>query len=135
MDGNLNEDLDENHPWLTQKTEDPTSNKGNLTFPHTQYINVIELNCKVIKKVAIPSPPISTSTPPPLFQVYPPFLGKNFVPPLPRDSIFRRSYTTLPPFNKGGRGPTMLTMTPVSVCQSQSKLSKVIQSQSYLSHS
>ena len=39
-------DLDENLPWLTQKSEDPTSNKGNLTFPpHT--VNVIELNCKV----------------------------------------------------------------------------------------
>ena len=42
-------DLDENLPWLTQKTEDPKSNKGNLTFTHT--VNVIELNCKVINKV------------------------------------------------------------------------------------
>ena len=68
MDGNLNKDLDENPPWLTQKTEDPKSNKGNLTFPqHT--VNVIELNCKVIKKVA--TLPIYTLTYP--FQVYPPF--------------------------------------------------------------
>ena len=36
------EDLDENLAWLTQNTEDPKSNKGNLTFPpHT--VNVIEL--------------------------------------------------------------------------------------------
>ena len=46
VDGNLNKDLDENLPWLTQKSEDLTSNKGNLTFPlHT--VNVIELKCKV----------------------------------------------------------------------------------------
>ena len=35
--------------WLTQKTHDPKSNKENLTFP-THTVNVIELNCKVIKK-------------------------------------------------------------------------------------
>ena len=36
MDENLNKDLDENLAWQTQKTEDPKSNKGNLTFPtHT----------------------------------------------------------------------------------------------------
>ena len=35
-------ELDENLTWLTRKTEDPRSNKGNLTFPsHT--VNVIEL--------------------------------------------------------------------------------------------
>ena len=88
MDGNLNEDLDENHPWLTQKTEDPTSNKGNLTFPHTQYINVIELNCKVIKKVAIPSPPISTSTPPPPFSGLSPLSRKKFRTPPPKGLNF-----------------------------------------------
>ena len=50
--GNLNKDLDENLPWLTQKTEDlKNNNKGNPTL-----------------------------TPPP-FQVHPPFLGKIFVPP------------------------------------------------------
>ena len=53
MDGNLNKDLDDNLAGLTQKTEDPKSNKGNLTFP-THTVNVIELNCKIIKKVAIP---------------------------------------------------------------------------------
>ena len=37
-----NKDLDENLAWLTQKTEDPKSNKGNLMFyPHT--VNVIKL--------------------------------------------------------------------------------------------
>ena len=36
----------------------------------------IELNCKVVKKVA--TPPISILTLP--FQVYPPFLAKNLVP-------------------------------------------------------
>ena len=43
------------------------------------------LNCKVIKSN---NPPISASTPPP-FQVYTPFLAKNFVSP-PIHSIFRR---------------------------------------------
>ena len=37
-----NKDLDENPTWLTQMTEDPKNNKGNLTPPpHTE--NVIEL--------------------------------------------------------------------------------------------
>ena len=41
---------------------------------------MIELNCKVVKKwQPSPPPPISTSAPP--FQVYPPILAKNFVPP------------------------------------------------------
>ena len=34
--------LDENLEWLTQMTEDPKSNKGNLTFP-TNTVNVIKL--------------------------------------------------------------------------------------------
>ena len=69
--------MDENLAWLTQNTEDPKSNKGKLTSPpHT--VNVIELQYN--KKVATPPPPpISTSIPP--FQLYPPFLAKNFVPP------------------------------------------------------
>ena len=101
MDGNLNEDLDENLAWLTQKTEDPKSNKGNLTSPpHT--VNVIELNCKVIESG---NPPISTSTPSP-------FLGLSLLsskknctpPPPPSDSIFGRSY---PPSFNYGVVPTM----------------------------
>ena len=35
-------DLDENLAWLTQKTEDPKSCKGNLNFP-THTVNVVEL--------------------------------------------------------------------------------------------
>ena len=56
LDENVDEnlkDLDENLAWLTQKTEDPKSNKGNLTPPPTPP-TLIELNCKVIKKVATP---------------------------------------------------------------------------------
>ena len=65
MDGNLNEDLDDNLAWLTQKTEDPKSNKGNLGFPpHTA--NVIELNCKVIES-GNPPPPHFYINPPPHF--------------------------------------------------------------------
>ena len=30
-----NKDMDENLAWLTQNTEDPKRNKGNLTFPPT----------------------------------------------------------------------------------------------------
>ena len=36
-----NKDLDENHAWLIQKTEDLKSNKGNLTLP-THAVNVVE---------------------------------------------------------------------------------------------
>ena len=87
VDGNFNKDLDENLAWLTQKTEDLKSNKGNLTFlPHT--VNVIELNCKIIKKVA---------PPPPFSGLSPPFLEKNLspTPPPPSDSTFGRSYPVL----------------------------------------
>ena len=35
-------DLDENLAWLTQKTEELKSNKGNFTFP-TQRVNMIKL--------------------------------------------------------------------------------------------
>ena len=53
--------MDQNLTWLTQMTEEPKSNKGNLTFPsHT--VNMIELQSN--KKVATLTP-ISTSTPPP----------------------------------------------------------------------
>ena len=37
-----NKILDQNLAWLTQKTEEPKHNKGNLTFPsHT--VNMIQL--------------------------------------------------------------------------------------------
>ena len=111
VDGNFNKDLDENLAWLTQKTEDLKSNKGNLTFlPHT--VNVIELNCKIINKGAPPSPPFSGLSPP--------FLEKNLSPtPPPKWLNF---WKVLPcPFNKsvcvcvcvcvwGGGVPTMLRL-------------------------
>ena len=34
--------MDKNLEWLTQNTEDPKSNEGNLPFP-THIVNVIEL--------------------------------------------------------------------------------------------
>ena len=34
--------MHDNLEWLTQKTEDPKSNKGNLTFP-PHIVNVTEL--------------------------------------------------------------------------------------------
>ena len=47
------------------------------------------------------TPPISTSTPPP-FQVYPPFLAKNFEPP-PSPPKWLNFWKVLSPtFNKGG---------------------------------
>ena len=81
LNENLDEDLDKNLAWLTQKTEDPKSNKGNLTFL-THSVNVIELNCKVLNK-------------PSLFQIYSPFLVKISYPP--SDAIFGRFY---PSFEK-----------------------------------
>ena len=104
-----NKELDENLAWLTQKTEDPKSNKGNLTFPSHE-VNLIKLQSS--KKVATS---ISTSTPP--FNVYPPFLAKTFVPPSPSDSIFGRSYPALITQGRGGGGvPTMLILGPKGSC-------------------
>ena len=74
-------------------SEDPKSNKGNLTFLTTQYINnVIELNCKVIKKVATPHFYINPS----------PFSGLS--------PISTKKFCTLPMGRGGGGGgPTMTT--------------------------
>ena len=70
-----NKDLDQNLAWLTQKTKEPKSNKENFTFlSHT--VNMIELQSN--KKVATPR--FLLQPPPPLLQVYPPFLAKNLVP-------------------------------------------------------
>ena len=92
--------MDENLEWLTQKTEDSKSNKGNLTFP-THTVNVIELSGN--KKVATPHFYIN-----PPFQIYPPFLAKNFCNP-PSDSIFGRSYPPTPLIREG-RGAGVPTM-------------------------
>ena len=84
---NLGENVDENLTWLTQKTEDPKYNKGNLTFPpHT--VNVIKLNCKVLKKVA-----------------YHPFLHQ---PPLSRFilPLYQKNCTPLPQVTQFLEGPT-----------------------------
>ena len=37
-----NKNLDQNLAWLTEKTEEPKSNKGNLTFPSNN-VNMTEL--------------------------------------------------------------------------------------------
>ena len=95
----MDENVDENLTWLTQKTEDSKSNKENLTFlPHT--VNVIELNCKVVKKSV--HPPFLQQCP--LFQVYSPFLAKicNLPPPPPLQVTQFLEGPTL--FNKGGGG-------------------------------
>ena len=77
--------MDQNLAWLTQKTEDPKSNKGNLIFS-THIVSMIEMQ----NNEKSGRPPISTSTPP--LQVCPP-------------PIFGRSY---PPLIRGGGGcPTM----------------------------
>ena len=87
--------MDQNLAWLTQKTEDPKSNKGNLIFP-TDIINMIE---RWIKKWQ--PPPSLHQHPLPPFQVYPSFLAKNFVPPppppLPKWLNFQK---VLPPIQK-----------------------------------
>ena len=68
------------------------------------------LNCKVIKKVATLT---FLHHPPPPFQVYPPFLAKNFESP--QVTQFLEGPTPLPPrapFNKGALGgPTMLLVS------------------------
>ena len=101
LDENVDEnlkDLEENLAWLTQKTEDPKGIKGTLLSPHTRS-NMIELHCKVIKCGNPPS--ISTSTPPP-FQVYLPFLAKDFVPPPQLNQILEGR--TPPPLIRGVGG-------------------------------
>ena len=78
--GNLNKDLDENLPWLTQKTEDlKNNNKGNPTL-----------------------------TPPP-FSGSSPLSRKNFCTSR-SDSIFGRSYPPSGGGRAGGEegAPTML---------------------------
>ena len=92
----LDENVDENLAWQIRKTEDLKSNKGNLFFlRHT--LNVIELNCKIVKIV----PTLyfyPYFNPPPPFQVYPPFIAKSFVSPLPPIN------SILEGLNKGGGG-------------------------------
>ena len=99
MDENL-KDLDENLAWLTQKTENPKGIKETLpphthTHTHTLTVNVIELNCKIIKKW---QPPI-LHQPSTLFSGLLPFLAKS--PPPLSDSIFGRS-DSLPLIRGGG---------------------------------
>ena len=66
----------------------------------------MQLNCKVIKKVATPTPPtISTSIP--LFQSYPPFLANFLVPPPPQMTQFLEVPTSPPPLIRGRGVPTM----------------------------
>ena len=64
--------MEENLAWLTQKTEEPKSNKGNFTFPkHT--VNVIKSNRN--KSEWEPSPFLHQ---PPLFRfISSPFFGKG----------------------------------------------------------
>ena len=95
LDENVDEilkDLDENLAWLTQKSEDSKGIKGALrsSHTHTHTVNVIELNCKVIK----------SGNPP--FEVYPLFLAKSFVPS-PHSQV-TQFLEGCPPisFNKGG---------------------------------
>ena len=100
MDGNLNKDLDENLAWLTEKTEDPKSNKGNLNFlPQT--VNVIELNCKVIKKVATPT---FLHPPPPPFSGLSPLSRKTFCTPSPQVTQFLEGPTPSPLIGVGVGG-------------------------------
>ena len=90
--------MDQNLAWLTQKTEDPKSNKENLTFStHTKY-DWTENNKKVV-------------TPPPDFYINPvtglsPLSSKNFSSP-----------TQVIQFSEGGGGgvPTMQVIVGVIV--------------------
>ena len=93
----LDENVDENLASLTQKTEDLKINKDNLTLPRT--VNVIELNCKVVKKVATLHFYINSP-----FSGLSPFSSKKFhTPHPPSDSTFGISYPH-PSFNMGGGG-------------------------------
>ena len=76
--------MDENLEWLTQKTENPKSNKGNLTFP-THLVNVIELQSN--KK----------SGNPPSFSVLSPLSSKKLCTP----QVTQFLEDPPPPFNNG----------------------------------
>ena len=66
--------MNENLAWLTKKSEDLKSNKGNVTFPtHSK----CDWTVKKLKVATLP--PISTSTTT-LFRFIP-FLAKHFSPP------------------------------------------------------
>ena len=99
--------MDQNLAWLTQKTEEPKSNKVKLTFPsHT--VNMTELQSN---KVATPHFYIN---PPHTYTGLSPFLAKKFCIPPPRVTQFSESPT--PPFNKEGGGvPTMMNPNDVTV--------------------
>ena len=84
VDEYLNKDLDENLAWQTQKTENPKSNKGNLTFP-THLVNVIELQSN--KK----------SGNPPSFSVLSPLSSKKLCTP----QVTQFLEDPPPPFNNG----------------------------------
>ena len=91
--------MDQNLAWLTQKTEDPKSNKENLTFStHTKY-DWTENN----KKVVTPPPDFYIN---PLLLVYPPFPAKIFLAP-PKWFNFRKV--------GGGGVPTMQVIVGVIV--------------------
>ena len=84
-----NKDMDENLEWLTQNTEDPKSNKGNLNFPTHVIVNVIELSVMKVTKKWQPHH-FYINPPPPPFSGLSPLSSKKFHT-RPCDSIFRRS--------------------------------------------
>ena len=95
LDENIDEnlkDLDENHVWVSQITEDPKGIEGTLLPPSTHTVNVIELHCKVIKKW---QPPISTSTP--SLSGLSPLSNKTFCTPPPKWLNFWKVISPLPP--------------------------------------
>ena len=68
--------LEENLAWLTQKTEEPKSNKGNFTFPkHT--VNVIKSNRNKSEVIKHWEPPPFLHQPPLFRFISSPFLGEG----------------------------------------------------------
>ena len=86
--------MDKNLAWLTQKTEERKSNKGNFTFPKQRvYVTELQIN----KKVA---------TPPFLNQaLFFSFLSKHLVPSPPKvTQFFFRTFLPKIPLIKGAKG-------------------------------
>ena len=90
--------MDENLAQLTQETEDPKSNKEIPYFPPHK-VNVTELNCKVVKKVAFP--PISGLSPLSSKKFCPTQFLEGPTPPLSfLNNIFRVIESTIKPLTE-----------------------------------
>ena len=103
--------MHQNLAWLTQKSEEPKSNKGNFTFP-SNTVNMIEPSSN--KKVATPPFPYQ---PPPLYRFIP-LSSKKFC--TPQVTQFLEGRAPLPSIRRwGGGGSDYVLWNTLYVKQAQ----------------